>query len=71
MLAIYIHTKNDTNGNPRRGWMIVKPHSGHVVEFIEEGYEGRAALRKSYPNAVETGFIAVTPGEYRQQKNRK
>jgi len=33
-------TKNDTNGNPRRVWVIRDEH-GTIVATADEGYEGR------------------------------
>lgn len=37
--AVYINAGNDTNGNPRRGWIVydlVTPNDG--ATWIEEGY---------------------------------
>jgi hypothetical protein len=69
MIAIKIRTKNDTNGNPRRGWIIVD-EEGEVVNFIDEGYAGKGALHtyahKHY--IVEGPEIQVGPGEYRAWK---
>jgi hypothetical protein len=64
--AVYVGTKNDTNGNPRRGWLV---DVGSSTVFVNEGYVGRAALKKACPNAVERfSRIEITPGEYRSLK---
>ena len=61
--AVYVGTKNDVNGNPRRGWLV---DVGNTTVFVNEGYVGRAALKKACPNAVERfSRIEITPGEYR------
>jgi hypothetical protein len=64
-IGIYVQTKNDVNGNPRRGWMVVNG-LGRTLGFVDEGYEGLPALRKAFPNAVETMHaLEVTPAAYR------
>jgi hypothetical protein len=65
MIAVYIATKNDTNGNPRRGWIIFNA-TGDVAGFVDEGYLGTAALAEAgwgtVPRTAQR--ITVTPGEY-------
>lgn len=64
-LAVYIRTTNDTNGNPRRGWMIVNP-DGTTAGFVDEGYTGYPAVRERFPDAVEVSHaLEVTPATYR------
>lgn len=43
--AVYIGTTNDTNGNPRRGWLVhdLADRSAPVT-WCEEGYCGRTSL---------------------------
>lgn len=43
--AIYIGTTNDTNGNPRRGWLMydLNPETSGIATWIEEGYRGMSA----------------------------
>lgn len=61
-----INAKNDTYGNPRRGW-YVHTRSGKFLGFVDEGYGGRSALLSVFPNAQEAAMvIAVMPGEYRR-----
>jgi len=69
MLAVYIATTNDTNGNPRRGW-IVFGERGSVKGFVDEGYLGSAALAEAGWGSIERTAqrINVTPGEFRAWK---
>lgn len=66
MLAIHINAGNSKNGNPRRGW-IIADDSGSFVDFVDEGYYGKDALRTSpYANVVSTQqTLDVAPGVYR------
>jgi len=65
MLAIYIKTINDKNGNPRRGW-IIADHNGDFISFVDEGYQGKAALVSSgYGNVTSTASaLEVMPSVY-------
>jgi hypothetical protein len=71
MLAIKIRAKNDTDGNPRRGWLLVNT-AGDVVNFVDEGYRGKAQLslvaHRMRVSVVEGPEIQVGPGEYRAWK---
>lgn len=45
---VYVKTKNDVNGNPRRGWIVPSSYfqtDGNL--FVDEGYEGRWALYRA------------------------
>jgi hypothetical protein len=65
MLAIYIDAGNNSNGNPRRGWIITN-QDGEFTAFVDEGYEGKAALASSgYGNATSTPRLDVQPSVYR------
>ena len=39
MFTVKICAKNDSNGNPRRGWLCYSP-AGKFLGFIDRGYEG-------------------------------
>jgi hypothetical protein len=65
-MLIYIGTLNDTNGNPRRGWIQLDA-TGAPVAWIEEGYEGHAAIR--HLNMPESMKITVAPAEFKRLKN--
>ena len=69
MFAVYIATKNDTNGNPRRGWIIYGA-DGAAEAFVDEGYDGTEALWR-YSREYQLGAhipatdrINVPPSEY-------
>ena len=64
-MLIYIATKNDTNGNPRRGW-IRTTSAGQPLGWIEEGYEGSGAIR-GYDDG-ESMKINVQPSEFKRLK---
>lgn len=66
VIALKLDAGRSTNGNPRRGWIVVDALTGDVVDFVDEGYEGSAPLFKKYPTAIEArGSVETTPGEYR------
>jgi hypothetical protein len=64
-MLIYIATTNDTNGNPRRGWVRTTA-TGQPVAWIEEGYEGRGAIAGL--DEGETMKITVAPSEFKRLK---
>ena len=63
-MLIRIKTTNDTNGNPRGGWLRIDA-SGCARSWIEEGYEGEGAI-SAYKGEAETFAIIVTPKEYKR-----
>jgi len=65
-MLIYIATTNDTNGNPRRGWIRTNCSTGQPLEWIEEGYEGHGAIR-AYDDG-ESMKITVAPSEFKRLK---
>jgi hypothetical protein len=71
LTAVYLVAPNDSNGNPRRGWSIYSATS--ILDFVEEGYAGRAALRKAYPSHYSRnpyfgncGEIRISASEYKR-----
>jgi hypothetical protein len=64
-MLIYIATKNDVSGNPRRGWMRTTS-AGQILGWIEEGYEGRGAIA-GYDDG-ESVKITVAPAEFKRLK---
>ena len=64
-MLIYIGTTNTTTGNPRRGW-IRTTSAGQILGWIEEGYEGRGAIR-GYDDG-ESMKITVSPSEFKRLK---
>lgn len=70
-LAVYVNAGNDTNGNPRRGWILYGATTGQF-DFVDEGYAGRGALRAAYPILArnpffgDSGMLDIMPREYRR-----
>lgn len=62
--AVKINAGNDTNGNPRRGWLLYDA-AGAYLGFVDEGYDGRRALTSTASNVVELCSIPTTPKMYR------
>lgn len=50
---IYVKTKNDVNGNPRRGWIVTWMDN----KFIDEGYAGRYALYRFFLISGKDGVM--------------
>lgn len=68
MIAVKVCAKNDTNGNPRRGWLIINA-VGNTIDFVDEGYRGNGALNfAGYRGIVEGPSLDVTPAAYREFK---
>lgn len=44
--AVKISTKNDGNGNPRRGWLVYAA-GGELKGFADEGYAGTGSLGRA------------------------
>lgn len=65
MIAIHIKAENDTNGNPRRGFLVLEPHGVH--DFVTEGYLGESALREAgYTECPIVAIVNVQAKEYRR-----
>ncbi len=65
VIIVKICAVNDRNGNPQRGWLVSDAKTGQTIAFCDEGYSGRSAVSVPFPNAIDIGEIAVTPGEYK------
>ena len=63
-VAVKIRTDSDTNGGPRRGWLVYLLPDNEFVAWVEEGFEGEAALKKAYPEAVVLCCLRVPVAEY-------
>lgn len=66
-IAIHLNAGNDSNGNPRRVFVVLD-RSG-VVDVINEGYNGDAELRKRHRISSSATFD-TTPSEYRELVKR-
>ncbi len=63
----YIKTTNDSNGNPRRMYMITNLESG-IIGFINEGYDGCPLFGKI--KVAWTAALNLQPREYKRLKSR-
>lgn len=73
VIAIHMATTNDTNGNPRRAYVLLDSSTGDIREIIDEGHLGSGALndfRGKY-NIVEGPRFEITPAAYRDFKRDK
>jgi hypothetical protein len=61
----HVKTTNDTNGNPRRLYMVYAA-GAEIIGVIEEGYGGKP---QSLRNVAEIIPLHITPNEYREVKN--
>ncbi len=60
--AIYLRAKNDPNGNPQRGWLVMGDEG---ITFYKEGHKGIHAVPKRYHNAaMDAPWIETTRSEY-------
>ena len=68
-MLIKVNAQNDTNGNPRRGWIHLSGE-GRFLGFYPEGYDDRGevlrGIRKLEGEAYPT--INITPKEYKSLK---
>lgn len=64
MIALHLRASNDTNGNPRRLFLILD-NDGDAVDAVDEGYSGYGAIARNYPEIKIGATIEVTPAEYR------
>lgn len=65
-MLIKVVAPNTTTGNPRRGWVYVDDQ-GAFVTFIDEGYEGSAAIQHFVDaGQKETFSIKITPKQYNE-----
>ena len=58
----HLNAGNDTNGNPRRVF-VVYAMSGNILDVIDEGYAGTPRWLRDLPQLP--GFI-IKPSEYKQ-----
>jgi hypothetical protein len=65
VFAIKVETTHDTNGNPRRGWLVYE-RPGVCVDWVEEGYRGELPLRSVHGDVVVTVVLAIPPSEWRR-----
>lgn len=69
---IKLNAGNDTNGNPRRVFVVFDEH-GSIYDAIDEGYAGDGDLKMKYPGLQGGCTFDTSPAAYRQllAKRRK
>lgn len=70
LLAIKLNAGNDTNGNPRRVF-VVFGSDGDIIKAIDEGYRGRGPLEEflvsqGKKSILYGGEFATTASERRE-----
>lgn len=66
VVAIKLNAKNDTNGHPRRVYVVLDATTGDIIDTMDEGYANDFGdLRKRYPGIGNPCEFPTTPGEYR------
>jgi len=64
-IILHLNAGRSGSGNPRRCF-VVMAKLGEIIDVIDEGYEGSAAVRKKYPHTPVTDEIDTTPANYRR-----
>jgi hypothetical protein len=66
VMAIRLNAGNDSNGNPRRVY-VVFDSTGKIIDAIDEGYSGIQALDEVYPKHNDSvASFDTSPSEYRE-----
>jgi len=68
MFSIHMIAPNDSNGNPRRLYLVCGPHG--PIAAVDEGYSGIGAIREAGFTAPEVWNIEVSAKEYRRLKKQ-
>lgn len=63
-IALHLDVGHDRNGNPRRIFVVLDGEA-NVLDTIDEGYEGNAALTKRW-GKIPTVDLDTTPAQYRE-----
>jgi hypothetical protein len=61
-IALHFNAGNDTNGNPRRLFVVVNTQ-GVVIAAYDEGYIGESAVTKHFPGIAIVGRFDITPAQ--------
>lgn len=61
----YFGTTHDSNGNPRRVYVVYN-ELGQVIDVFDERYNGDSRIKVAYHDVVMLGGrVQITPAEYR------
>lgn len=64
IISVYVGTKHDVNGNPRRGWIAYNAE-GDAVSFTVDDQAGPSGQSRRYPGVPNTyPMIPTTASEY-------
>lgn len=67
-MFILLTTKNDTNGNPRRLYVLIN-ETGAYMQAWDHGYAGIHAVPEKYrAQAARAVYVETTPTFYRKIK---
>ena len=68
-MLIKVNAQNDTNGNPRRGWIHYSAE-GRFLGFYPEGYDDGGEVLRELRKATPEGYpsVNITPKEYKRLK---
>lgn len=66
-MAIGLNAGNDTNGNPRRVWVVLQidGDSQHIIDAVDEGYQGFHRVKEFYQDCIQGPMFRTVPAEYR------
>lgn len=74
LAAFHIAAPNDTNGNPRRGWLVYRmpgddsdPQEAYYLGFLDEDHRGPNVARRNGIIELAT-HVPVSATYYRQTK---
>jgi hypothetical protein len=69
LIALYLAAPNDTNGNPRRGWILLQ--AGRILGWVDEGYQGEEALKRAISGkpVLRIPRVNVTATEWKLWRN--
>lgn len=63
METVRLCAKNGGSGQPQRVWLVID--NGSVIDAVDEGYEGFAAVTNRYPDAKEGPSVHLRQSAYR------
>jgi hypothetical protein len=68
-MLVKVNAQNDTNGNPRRGWIHLQA-DGRFLGFYPEGYDDGGEVLRGIRKAEGEAYpsINITPKEYKRLK---
>lgn len=65
ILILHLDAGHDTNGNPRRVF-VVFDKNGDIINAFDEGYYGDANVRRAYPGVPFGPRFSTSYADYKQ-----